>query len=111
MKLEIREADRSDLMKLLDFYSEDGEINDERAREHFDSVLTQTGHTVLLAETQSGLSGVLCVSVIDGIGKKFPVAVLCGGKLCDSSDETVRGALLSKAEEIARKNGCVRMTW
>lgn len=110
MKIEIREADRRDLDALLSFAFKKRPSCGQKMADAFDEVLCQTGHKLLLCFANGELCGTLSVSVIDGLGEKFPVAVFCGGKLKKEFEgEYFSSLLISKGEEIARAHGCKRI--
>ena len=107
MKLEIRKANRLDFERLLSFLFEETPVIDYKKRDFFDEVLCQSGYSLLIAEADGELAGVLGVSIIEGLGKKYPVAVLSGGKLCSCTGrERISDALIMKAKELAQRAGC-----
>ena len=106
MKLEIRKANRLDFER-LSFLYEEPPVMDNKRRDFFDEVLCQTGYSLLIAEADGEIAGVLGVSIIEGLGKKYPVAVLSGGKLGSCDDrEKIGDALIMKAKELAQRAGC-----
>lgn len=110
MKIEIRKADRRDLDRVLSFAFEKRPTSGMAMTDKFDEVLCQTGHTVLLCFADGELCGMLCVSIVDGMGEKFPVAVLCGGKLKKEFEgDYLSSMLISKGEEIAAAHGCKKI--
>lgn len=110
MKLEIRKANRLDFERLLAFCYDEMPVIDYRKRDLFDQILCQTGYTLLLAEADGVLSGVLGVSIIEGVGDKYPLAVLSGGKLCSSEKaKEIGDALTIKATQLAQRAGCLRI--
>lgn len=112
MKIEIREADRRDLENVLSFAFEKRPLSGKKMTDKFDEVLLQTGHKLLLCFANGELCGMLGVSVIDGMGEKFPVAVFCGGKLKKEFEgEYLSSMLISKGEEIARAQGCKKIIY
>lgn len=107
MILEIRKANRSDLMQILDFTCDKSPIIDQSLIDRFDEILCQTNHHVLLAEVDGEIVGTLSVSVIDGLGKGFPFAVTGGGKIKpEFCGRGVDRALASQAQYIAAEKGC-----
>ena len=107
MTLKIKIADKTDIKNLVEFAFKEPPVLTQKLFDDFDDVLTQTGYHLLLAEIDGKLSGTLAVSIINGIGDKYPLAVLSGGKLSETAKESGAGdALVKGAEEIARKFGC-----
>ena len=107
MTLKIRNADKTDIKNLVEFAFRKPPVLNQKLFDDFDEILTQTGYHLLIAEIDGKLSGMLAVSIIGGIGVKYPFAVLSGGKLSKQAGENgVGDALIKHAEEIARKFGC-----
>lgn len=112
MKIEVREADRRDLEAVLSFAFEKRPPSSVETADKFDEVLCQTGHKLLLCFANGELCATLGVSIIDGMGEKFPVAVFCGGKLKKELEgEYFSSIMISKGEEIARKYGCKKIIY
>lgn len=110
MKIEVRSADRRDFETVLSFAFEKRPVSGRKMTDKFDEVLCQSGHKVLLCFADGTLCGMLCVSIIEGMGEKFPVAAFCGGKIKkDFEGADVSALLLAKGEEIARAHGCKRI--
>ena len=107
MTLKIKNADKTDIKNLVEFAFKHPPVLNQKLFDDYDEILTQTGYHLLLAEIDGKLSGTLAVSIINGIGDKYPLAVLSGGKLSRQARENGTGeALVKHAEEIARKFGC-----
>ncbi|MCM1543777.1 MAG: GNAT family N-acetyltransferase [Ruminococcus sp.] len=107
MILEIRKANRSDLLPLLNLMCSEKPVIDRRLLDRFDEILSQTNHSVLLAEVDGEIVGTLSVSIIDGIGSDFPFAVIGGGKIKpDFCGKGVDRALASQVQYIAAEKGC-----
>lgn len=107
MILEIRKANRNDLIAILNFVHDNEPIIDKALTDRFDEILCQTNHQVLLAEVDKEIVGMLSMSIIDGIGKDFPFAVTGGGKIKqDFINRGVDRALISQVRYIAAEKGC-----
>ena len=107
MTLKIKTANKTDVKNLVEFSYKNPPVLNQKLFDNFDEILAQTGYHLLLAEIDGKLSGMLAVSIIDGIGDKYPFAVLSGGKLSkQASANGVGDALIKHAEEIARNFGC-----
>lgn len=112
MKIEIREADRRDIDDVLSFAFEKRPPSGKKMMDKFDDVLCQTGYKLLLCFANGELCGTLSVSIIDGMGAKFPVAVFCGGKLKKEFEgEYFSSLLIAKGEEYARAHGCKKIVY
>lgn len=110
MKIEVRKAERTDLSAVAALGFEKEPVIDRSLSDRFDEVLFQTGHSVLLCFVDEKLCGMMSVTVIDGISKKFPVALFSGGKIRESADKAVvSSALISKGEEISKFFGCKKI--
>lgn len=110
MKIEVRKADRTDLCALSKFALENDCIFGKDLTDKFDEVLCQTGHSVLLCFAEDVLCGVMSVTFVEGLTKKFPIAVFCGGKTKKGESESIiRAALVSKGEELSKAHGCKRI--
>lgn len=107
MILEIKKANRTDLMRILNFNSGSNPIIDRDLTERFDEILCQTNHSVLLAQVDGEIVGMLSLSIIDGLGKGFPFAVTGGGKIKpEFAGRGVDRALMNQAQYIAAEKGC-----
>lgn len=110
MKIEVRKADRSDLSAVAKLGFEKEPIMDLSLSERFDKVLSQTGHSVLLCFVDDELCGMMSVTIVDGLSKKFPLALFSGGKIKTGADKAaVSSALISKGEEISKLFGCKKI--
>lgn len=94
MKIEIRKADRSDLVSLLKLQNGQLPVIDRNIYDKFEDVLAQTNHSVLLAFANGEPVGTLSITLIDGIGSQFPQPVMSGAVIKQGYERSGIGSLL-----------------
>lgn len=110
METEVIKAELSDLKDVVEFVFSGSKTIQTFDGNFFEEVFSQSGYNLLVAKKGEEIIGILAVSVINGIGEKYPVAVLTGGKLNKDGRENKAGDLLiEKAKEIAKENNCKSM--
>lgn len=110
MKIEVRKASCNDLSFVSALSFETEPVLGFSLSRRFEEVLSQTGHSILLCFVDGEISGMMSVTIIDGLSKKFPLSVFSGGKIKPGADrEVVSAALIAKGEELSRSFGCKKI--
>lgn len=112
MKIEVRQATRSDLMLLLDFiYENQSFVFDSKLQERFDEILSQSNFYMYIASIKGKIVGTVNLMIMGGLGKDFPCAVVEGMKIRNDIDiSKVQTCLLRECEYQTQHYKCRKIT-